>query len=135
PDPCGASALLLLRAVPATSLLAVLHTLRVSGTADDLVADTGQVLHTAATNEHNRVLLQVVALTGDVRGDLHAAGELDTGDLAQGRVGLLRGGGVHASAHATPLRAPLERRGLGLRGLVLAALTDQLLDGGHGPAF
>src|SRR5690606_10621934 len=135
PDPSGALALLLLRAVPAAGLLAVLHTLRVSGTADDLVAHTGEVLHTAATNEHDRVLLQVVALTRDVGRDLDATGELDTSDLAQCRVGLLRSGGVHAGAHTTTLRAPLERRTLGLRDLVLAALSDQLLDGGHGPAF
>ena len=42
------------------------------------------------------------------------AGQPDTGDLAQRRVRLLRRGGVHARAHAAPLRAALERRRLGL---------------------
>src|ERR671939_2208203 len=79
----GMSALLLLRAVPAASLLAVAHTLGVQRTADDLVPDAGEVLHPAAAHEHDRVLLQVVADARDVRRDLDAAGEADTGHLAQ----------------------------------------------------
>src|SRR5690349_23843989 len=66
----GMSALLLLRAVSAASLLAVADTLGVERSADDLVADAGQVLHPAAAHEHHRVLLQVVADARDVRGDL-----------------------------------------------------------------
>src|SRR5690606_19383668 len=42
---------------------------------------------------------------------------------------------VHAGAHATTLRAPLEGRGLGLGDLVAATLADQLVDGWHRPAF
>src|SRR5690606_23665664 len=110
----GISALLLLGAVAAAGLLAVLHTLGVEGAADDLVAHTGQVLHTTATDEHHRVLLQVVALARDVRRDLDRAGQANTRDLTQRGVRLLRGRGVHAGAHATTLRAPLEGRGLGL---------------------
>src|SRR3712207_1462203 len=82
----GMSALLLLRAVPAASLLAVADTLGVQRTADDLVADARQVLDPAATHEHDRVLLQVVAHARDVRRDLDLAAELHTGDLAQRRV-------------------------------------------------
>src|SRR3712207_3776004 len=128
----GMSALLLLRAVPAASLLAVAHTLGVQRAADDLVADAGQVLHPAAPHEHHRVLLQVVADARDVRGHLDATGEADASDLAQRRVRLLRRRRVHAGAHATTLRGALQRRGLGLLDLVLAALADQLVDRGHG---
>src|SRR4051812_29343226 len=42
---------------------------RVEGSADDVVTHTREILHTAATNEDDRVLLQVVTLAGDVRGD------------------------------------------------------------------
>src|ERR1700761_472876 len=70
----GMSALLLLRAVTTTGLLAVLHTLGVERAADDLVANARQVLHPAATHEHHRVLLQVVALAGDVSRHLNLAG-------------------------------------------------------------
>src|SRR4029453_6418117 len=127
----GMSALLLLRAVTAAGLLAVADTLGVQRTADDLVADARKVLHSAATHEHDRVLLQVVTDTRDVRRHLDLAAELHTSDLAQRRVRLLGGSGVHARAHAAPLRASLQRRRLGLARLRLAALADQLLDRGH----
>src|SRR4051812_10345989 len=88
----------LLRAVAAASLLAVAHACGVEGAADDLVANTGEVFHTTAADEHDRVLLEVVALTGDVGRDLHAAGEPNTGDLAERGVRLLRRVGVDACA-------------------------------------
>src|SRR5919112_3014793 len=61
----GMSALLLLRTVTAAGLLAVADALGVQRTADDLVADAREVLHPTATDEHDRVLLQVVADTRD----------------------------------------------------------------------
>src|SRR5689334_5739023 len=103
------SALLLLRAVTAARLLAVADTLGVQRTANDLVTHAGEVLHTAAANEHDRVLLQVVPDAGDVRGHLDLAAQLHTSDLAQRGVGLLRGRRVHAGAHAAPLRTALQR--------------------------
>src|SRR3954470_7316401 len=127
----GISALLLLGAVAAAGLLAVLHALGVERAADDLVADAGEVLHPAAADAHDRVLLQVVAHARDVRRHLDAAGQAHAGDLPEGGVRLLRGGGVDAGADASALRTALEGRRLGLRRLVLAALADQLLDGGH----
>src|SRR5690606_11340173 len=121
---CGAGPLrgigalaLLLRAVLRARLLAVPHAGGVERRADDLVADTRQVLHAAAAREHGRVLLQVVALARDVRGDLDPGGQAHTADLAQGRVRLLRRGGVHARADAAALRGALQRRRLGLFGL------------------
>src|SRR4051794_26276650 len=127
----GMSALLLLGAVTAAGLLAVLHALRVERAADDLVANTGKVLHPAAADEHDRVLLEVVTDTRDVGGGLDAAGQAHTGGLAQGGVRLLRGRGVDAGADASALRRSLQGRRLVLRPLVLAALADQLLNGGH----
>src|SRR5215212_5329794 len=125
------SALLLLRAVAAASLLAVLHALGVERAADDLVADTRQVLHATAAHEHHRVLLQVVTDTGDVGGDLHPGGEADTGHLAQSGVRLLGSRGVHPGAHTATLGRTLERRRLVLAHLVRPALADQLLNCGH----
>src|SRR3954463_4300104 len=127
----GISALLLLRAVPAASLLAVLHALGVERASDDLVADTGEVLHPAAADEHDGVLLEVVTDARDVRRDLDAARKAHAGDLAEGGVRLLRSRGVDAGAHTASLGRTLEGRRLVLRHLVLAALADQLLNGGH----
>src|SRR6185437_5828911 len=72
--------------------------------ADHFVPEARQVLDAAAADQHDRVLLQVVAFARDVGADLHAVGQPDTGDLAQGRVRLLRRGRVHAGAHAATLR-------------------------------
>src|SRR5688500_325416 len=127
----GISALLLLRAVTAAGLLEVLHALGVGRAADDLVADTVEVLHPAAADEHDRVLLEVVAHARDVRRDLDAARQAHAGDLAEGGVRLLRGGGVDPRADATALRGSLQGRRLVLGHLVLAALADQLVNGGH----
>src|SRR6476619_4220942 len=127
----GISALLLLGAVAAAGLLTVLHALGVERAADDLVADTGEILHPAAADEHDRVLLEVVAHARDVSGDLDATRQAHAGDLAEGGVRLLRGGGVDARADAASLGRTLEGRRLVLRHLVLAALADQLVDRGH----
>src|SRR5262245_13457155 len=129
----GMSALLLLRAVATARLLTVADALSVQGTANDLVADAGEVLHPTATYEHDRVLLQVVTDAGDIRGDLDLAGEADAGDLSQRRVRLLRRGRVDARADTPTLRATLERRRLGLTRLRLTALADELLNRRHPP--
>ena len=120
---------LLLGAVAATGLLAVLDAGGVEGAADDLVANAGEVLHPTAAHEHDRVLLEVVALAGDVGGDLLAARQAHAGDLAEGGVRLLGGVGEHAGAHTAPLRRALESGRLGLGRLGLPALADQLLEG------
>src|SRR5437773_9616008 len=94
---------LLLGAVATTGLLAVAHARRVERAPDDLVADAGQVLHPAAADEDDRVLLQVVPDTGDIGRDLGAAREADPGHLPQRGVRLLLRGRVHAGAHAPAL--------------------------------
>ena len=121
----------LLCAVTGTSLLTVLDTLGIQGAADDLVTNTWKVLHTAAANEDHGVLLQIVALTWDVGRNLDTAGKAHTSNLTKSGVRLLRGGGVHAGAHATTLRGTLQRSGRNLFALGLAALADQLLNSWH----
>src|SRR5918993_2072870 len=127
----GMESAFLLGAVAATGLLAVADPGGVEGAADDLVTDARQVLHPPTAHQHDGVLLEVVALTGDVGGDLDATRQAHSGDLAQRRVGLLGCVGEHTGAHAAPLRRALERGRLHLRRVRLAALADQLLDGGH----
>src|SRR6478736_117176 len=127
----GILLLLHLCAVAAAGLLTVLHTLGIEGATDDLVADTREVLHATTANEHNGVLLQVVANTGDVGGNFHAAVEAHTCHLTQSRVRLLRGGGVDAGANTAAHGAALKRGSLGLRDLRRAALTDQLVNLRH----
>src|SRR5919198_5043929 len=66
-----------LRAVLRARLLAVAHAGGVEGGADHLVADARQGADAATADEHDRVLLQVVPLTGDVGGDLHPVRQPD----------------------------------------------------------
>src|ERR1039457_3473126 len=127
--------LLALGAVLAAALLAVLGTGGVERSANDVVADTGEVADSASANEHHRVLLQVVADAGDVGGDLDLRGQTDTGHLPERRVGLLGRGRVHADADPAALRASPKRTGLGLVCRLGAALADQLLKGRHDRPF
>ena len=72
------------------------------------------------------MLLEVVALARDVGGDLDAVHEAHTGDLAEGGVRLLGGGGEDAGADAALLGVVLQSCVLGLGGNALAALADEL---------
>src|SRR6266542_3715083 len=120
-----------LGAVLRPALATIVDARGVERTADDVITDARQILHTAATNEAHRVLLQVVTLAGDVAGDFHPVGEANTSDLTQSRVRLLRRRGVHADAYATLLRARLESRGRGFALLLVAAGLYELVDRRH----
>ncbi len=120
-----------LGAVLGTTLTMILHTGGIQSTTNDVVTDTGKVLYTAAANHDDGVFLQVVAFTGDVGGDFKAVGEAYTSNLTQSRVRLLRGGGVHAGAHAATLGAGLKRRGLLVLHNLLPRRADKLVDSWH----
>src|SRR4051812_5804561 len=120
-----------LRAVLGTTLHSTLHADRVERPADHVVAHARQILDAAAANEHQRVLLQVVADARNVGGHFDAVGEPDARDLAERGVGLLRGLGEHADAHAALLRAVLQCRTLGLADDLLAPGADELTDSRH----
>src|SRR3954465_14879953 len=104
----------LLRAVLGAALLAVLHALRVEAAAHDVIAHARQVLDAAAADQHDRVLLQVVAFAADVADDLEAVRQAHLRDLAQRRVRLLRRRRVDACAYAALLRRAGERGDLAL---------------------
>src|SRR3979409_1475085 len=129
-----------LHAVLRAGLLAVADAGGVERPADHLVAESRQILDAAAAHEHDRVLLQVVALAGDVGADLHAVGEADARHLAQRRVRLLRSDRVHARADPAalgcgdlllPALAGLQARRRDLLGRRLAPLADQWARGRH----
>src|SRR5919106_3701441 len=61
----------LLGAVTGARLLAFGNPGGVECPPDHLVSDAGKVADPAPTHQDDAVLLEVVALTGDVRGDLH----------------------------------------------------------------
>src|SRR5439155_4980870 len=132
-------------AVLAATLLAVAHAGGVEGAADDVVLDRGQVLDPAAADEHDRVLLQVVADARDVGRDLHLVGQAHARDLAQRGVRLLGRHRPHLEAHAALLRGArnrhlalaqavpvlAHRRRLDLADLGAPAVAHELVDRRH----
>src|SRR5487761_12037 len=114
------------RAVFRARLLAVLDASGIERPANYVIANSRQILHATAAHEHNRVLLQIVANAGDVRGDFGGIRKASARDLAQSRVRLLRRLRVHADANSALLRAALERGRLRLGPQLLAAMSNQL---------
>ena len=126
--PFGAGAALgALGAVLRPALHAVGHAHRIQSAAHHVITNARQILHTAAADEHDRVLLQVVADAGNVGGDLNPVGKPDAGNLAQGRVRLLGRLRVHAGANTAPLRRSLQGRRSRLVTGGRAPLADKLI--------
>src|SRR5471032_628460 len=123
--------LLALRAVFRTTLHAALHADGVERAADDVIADAREILDAAAANEHQRVLLEVVADAGDVGRHLDSVRQPHARHLAEGGVRLLRGLGEDAHADAALLRAVLQRGALRLADDLLAPGADELADSRH----
>src|SRR5690606_22812428 len=114
-----------------TGLFTILHTLQVEGTANDVVANTRQVLYTTTAHEYDGVFLQVVAFTADVRNDFVTVCETHLRNLTQSGVRLLGSGGVYTSADATTLRAVLKRGALAAFSGDRARLARELTNGWH----
>lgn len=101
----GSTGLGTLGSVFGATLCAVLDTGGIKSAAYDVVTHTGKILYTTATYEHDRVLLQVVAFTGNVGVDFLAVGEADTRYFTHCRVRFLGGGGVHTHTDTATLGA------------------------------
>src|SRR5690606_16788710 len=120
-----------LRTVLGPTLAAVRDTCRIQRPAHHVITHARQILHAAATHEHQRVLLQVVADAGDVGGHLDLIGQPHTRHLAERRVRLLGRLREHTHTHTTLLRALLQRGALRLEVDLLSTLAYELADGRH----
>src|SRR4051812_41748543 len=120
-----------LRAVLRTRLLTVVDASGIQCAAYRVIANAREVLHAAAADQNNRVLLEVVAFTADVAGDFVTVGQTDTADLPESRVRLLRGRGVHAGTHAAFLRGCAKSRNFCLFRRGPARVPDKLTSGRH----
>ena len=94
----------LLGAVLGTGLHSAADALCVKGASDDVVTHTGKILNTAASDQHNGVLLQVVAYAGNISGNFDPVGKTNSGKLSQSRIRLFGRIGFHDRAHASLLR-------------------------------
>ena len=96
-----------------------------------MVAHAWKILHSAASQKHDAVFLEVVAFVRDVRDDFDAAGESNLSHFANGRIRLL--GRASSNLHAYPpaKRASLQCRRLGLGLDPPPRLSNELVDSGH----
>src|SRR5262249_53017206 len=118
-------------AVLGAGLFAIGDALGIEHASNDVVAHARQIADAAATDKHDGVLLQVVAFTGDVGGDLDAVGQADAGHLAQRGVGLLGRHDLDLQTDALFLRAAVQGRMFRPAILLHARLADKLVDGRH----
>ena len=119
------------RSIFGTALFSTFHSTGILHTTDDVITDTGKVLHSATPYEYNGVLVEVVALSGDVRRNLETVTKPYTGNLTESRVGLFRCRSVHTGTNTLLLWAIFESRSLGLLYLLLAPFSHQLINGGQ----
>src|SRR5262245_40788644 len=122
-----------LGSVLGASLLAVGDAFRVQHATDDVSAHARHVFDAATADHHHRVLLQVMAFSGDVADHFKAVGQAYLGDLTQRRIGLLGRRRVDAGTDAAFLRARLHVARLFPVGLLRPRFADQLLNGRHAP--
>lgn len=129
----GFTSLRLLGAVTAAGLLASVHTQCVASSTYNVVSHAWQVTNSSTTHQHNRVLLQVVTLTGNVDRDFFAIGQTNPSDLPQCRVGLFRSHGPNLDTYPLLLRAFLQHDRFGRRTLDHSIAFDQLINCWHVP--
>src|SRR5271165_2206812 len=113
------------------ALLAVGNTHGIQRAANYVITNSGQIFHTATADEHDRVLLQVVADAGNVGRDFDTVGQPHTRDLAQRGIRLLRRLGVDAGTDTALLRTGLQRRTGRLVLRRCPALAHQLVECRH----
>src|ERR1700730_5343632 len=99
--------------------------------AHDVIANAREILDAATTNQDQRMLLQIVADTRNVRRDLDAVGQPHAGHFSQRRVRLLWRLGEDTHADAALLRAVLQGRTLRLADDLLPSVPHKLADGRH----
>lgn len=100
-----------LRAIFGTTLFTILHTSCVQCATNDVVSHTREILNASATNEHQRVFLQVVPFARNVRSHFHAVAQPNTGYFPKRRVWLLWCGRIHTHAYTALLRTRVQSWG------------------------
>lgn len=94
----------LLRAILASCVGPVRNAAQIECATHQFVPHTGTILGAPAAHEHDAVLLDVVALSRNVRGDGFARRQTHTRRLTLARVGLLGPRNADFDAHAFALR-------------------------------
>ena len=95
----------LFRSIFRTTLLPVRNPCSIKGPANNMISDTGKIFNTPSPNQHNRMLLEIMANSRNISRYLEPVRHPDTSDLSQGRVRFFRGSRIHPDTHTPPLRA------------------------------
>ena len=82
----------------------------IEGSAHNVIAHAGEILHASAADENDGVLLKIVALVRDIGDDFATVGQADLGDFADGGIRLLRGAGHDLHANAATKRIAVQGR-------------------------
>ena len=88
---CG----LLLHAVARAALLTAVNAEAVKRAANDVVSNTGEIANATAANEHDGVLLKIVAFAADVGSHFVAVRQPNAAHLAERGVRLFRRNSAH----------------------------------------
>ncbi len=86
-----------------TSLHTLCNTLCIQCTTNDMVTNTREVLHTAASDQNNAVLLKVVTYTGNIGCYFNTVGQSYSGNLSDSGIRLLRGSSLNSRTNASLL--------------------------------
>jgi len=119
-------------AVLGAAATALFDAYAVERATDDVITHTGKILYAATAHEYNAVLLEVVALVGNIGDDFVAIGQAHFGDFTNGGVGLLGRAGHDLHADAALKRVACQGRGLGFETRGAPGAPDELINGGHG---
>ena len=127
---CGGF-LYLLGTVPATCLLSTIYSGGVERSTNDLITHTRQVSNSSTANQHDRVFLQRMSLTGNVHGNFLSIGKSYPCDFSERGIRLLGGHCTHQETHASFLRTLVQNGGFALVNLLYPVLPNQLIDRRH----
>ena len=123
------------RSVLRAALPPISHSRCIQNAPDGVITNTGQILYASPTNQHDGMLLEIVALATDVTSNLKAIRQSYSGDLPERRIRLLRSGCIHSRTHPPFLRGLPQRRHSRFLGLPFTRLPHKLVKCWHKFAF
>ena len=120
-----------LRTVSAAGLLSSIDAEGIAAATNYLISNSRQVTNTTATDEHNRVLLKIVTLAGNIYGDFFAIRQSHASNFPQCRVRLFRRHRADLQANPLLLWTFVQYRRFAESTFFLAVFSNQLINCGH----
>src|SRR6266567_457733 len=96
------------RPILRAALLTVGYAGSIQRAANHVITNAGKILHTAPADQHDRVLLEVVADARNIGRHFDSIGEAHTSHFPERRVRLFGSGGINACTNSALLRTALQ---------------------------